>query len=67
MDLGRVFRRVAEGRIDATLRRAGVASGRVQLRDHRHVRPRIEGGYGRAHACAAGAHYQDVVLSNHLI
>jgi hypothetical protein len=39
----------------------------VQLRDHRHVRPRIEGGYGRAHACAAGAHYQDVVLSDHLV
>ena len=57
VDLGRVLRRVAERRVDAALRRAGVAAGRVQLRDHRHVRPGIEGGNGRAHACAAGAHY----------
>ena len=67
VDLGRVFGRVAERRVDAALRRAGVAARRVQLRDHRHVRPRIEGGNGRAHARAAGAHYEDVVLSDHLV
>jgi len=66
MDLGRVLRRIAERRVDAALCCAGVAAGRVQLLDHRNVRPRVEGGNGRAHACAAGAHYEDVVLSNHL-
>jgi hypothetical protein len=37
----------------------------VELRDHRDVGARIMRGDGRAHARAAGAHYQDVVLSDH--
>jgi len=39
MDLGRVFGRVAERRIDAALGRARMAAGRVQLRDHGDVAP----------------------------
>src|SRR4029078_13278648 len=35
--LGRVLRRIAEGGVDAALRRPGVRPGRVALREHAHV------------------------------
>jgi len=38
----------------------------MQLRDHRHIRAGIEGSDSRAHARAAGADYEDVVLSDHV-
>ena len=59
--LGVVLGRVAERRVDPALGRAGVAAGRMELRDHRHVRAcvvRLDGG---AHACAAGPDHEDVV------
>ena len=67
VDLGRVLGGVAECRVDAPFGGAGVRARRVQLRDHRHVRPGVECFDGRAHARAAGAHYQDVVLSDHVL
>src|SRR5262249_15762405 len=65
VDLRRVVLRVPERGVDAALSRAGMAPGRVELRDHRNIRACIVRGDGRAHACAAGAHYEDVVLTNH--
>ena len=58
---GAVFGRVAEGRIDAALGGAGVAPGRVQLRDHRDLRASIVSLDGCAHAGAPGADDEDVV------
>src|SRR5262249_35018608 len=65
VDLRRVVFRVPERGVDAALSGAGMAPGRVELRDHRNIRACIVRGDGRAHACAAGAHYEDVVLTNH--
>jgi hypothetical protein len=67
MDLGRVVGGVPERRVDAALGRSGMGPGRMQLRDHGHVRARVVRLDGRAHARAAGAHHQDVVLSDHFL
>ena len=63
--LGAVLGGVAERRVDAALGRAGVAAGRVQLRDHADVGARVVGLDGRAHACAAGADDEHVVRRFH--
>ena len=60
-DLGRVLGGVAERRVDAALGGAGVAAGRVELRDHADVGAGIVGLDRGAHAGAAGADDQDVV------
>ena len=64
--LGRVLGRVPERRVDAALGRAGVAAGRVELRDHADVGACVVGLDGRAHAGAAGADDQDVVRRFHV-
>src|SRR5207253_2729206 len=63
--LGAVLGGVAERSIDPALRRTGVRTRRVQLRDHHHVCARIVGSNGGAHAGAAGTHHQDVMLRDH--
>jgi hypothetical protein len=37
----------------------------MQLRDDRHVSPAVVCSDGGAHACAAAADHEDVVLSDH--
>ena len=63
--LGGVVGRVPERRVDAALGRAGVAAGRVQLRDDRDVRARVVGLDRGAHACATRADHEYVVLRVH--
>jgi hypothetical protein len=65
VDLGVVLRRVSERRVDATLGRARVRARRVDLRDHRHVRARVESLDRCAHACAARPDDEHVVLRDH--
>ena len=65
-DLRRVLGGVPERRVDAALGRAGMAAGRVELRDHADVRACVVGLDGRAHAGAAGADDQDVVRCFHV-
>ena len=65
VDLRRVLGGVPERRVDAALGRAGVAAGRVELRDHADVRAGIVGLDRGAHAGAAGADDQDVVRRFH--
>ena len=67
VDLRRVLGRVSERGVDPALGRSGMRAGRVQLRDHRDVRPGVVGLDGRAHARAAGADHEDVVLSDHVL
>ncbi len=64
--LGVVLGGVPERRVDPALGRAGVAADRVDLRDHRHVRPRVEGLDRCAHARAAGPDDEHVVLRYHV-
>jgi hypothetical protein len=64
--LGVVLPRVPERCVDPALGGAGVAPGRVQLRDHGDVRARVVGLDRGAHAGAAGADDQDVVLRDHV-
>ena len=63
--LGVVLARVAERRVDAALGRAGVAARRVELRDDADVGARVERLDRGAHACAAGADDEHVVLRFH--
>ena len=63
--LGVVLGRVAERRVDPALGRARVAADRVDLRDERDVGARVVGLDRRAHAGAAGADDEDVVLRFH--
>ena len=63
--LGIVLGGVPEGRVDPALGRAGVAPGRVDLGDHRHVGADVERFDGRAHARAAGTDDEHVVLGVH--
>ena len=63
--LGAVVAGVPEGRVDPALGRAGVAAGRVELRDDRDVRARIVGLDRGAHARATGADHEYVVLRLH--
>ena len=65
-DLGGVLGGVPERRVDAALGRAGMAAGRVQLRDDADVRAGVVRLDGRAHARAAGADDQDVVRRFHV-
>src|SRR6185503_1803887 len=62
---GVVLRGVAKGRVDAALRRAGVAANGMDLGDERHVRPLVVGLDSRAHAGTAGTDDEDVVLRFH--
>ena len=63
--LGVVVGLVPERRVDAPLRRAGVAAGRVELRDDGHARPGVVGLDRGAHAGAAGTHDEHVEGSVH--
>ena len=65
MRLGIVLGGVPERGIDAALCRAGVAAGRVELGDDRNVCTRIVSLDRGAHACAAGADHEYVVLRVH--
>ena len=65
MALRRVLGGVPERRVDAALGRAGVAAGRVELRDHADRRTGVVCLDRGAHACAAGADDQDVVTRFH--
>ena len=66
MLLGAVGTGVTERRVDASPGRAGVAAGRVQLRDERHVGARVVRFDGGAHARAAGPDNQyDVRVLRH--
>ena len=62
---GIVLGGVPERRVDAALGRAGVAAGRVDLRDDGDVRARVEGLDRGAHAGAAGADDEHVVRRLH--
>ena len=66
VDLGRVLGRVPERGVDAALGRAGMAAGRVELRDHPDVCAGVVGLDRGAHAGAAGADDQDVVGRFHV-
>ena len=57
---------VPERRVDAAFRRAGVAAGRVELRDDADVRPRVVGLDSGAHAGAAGSDDEHVERGVHL-
>ena len=59
--LGAVLGLVAEGGVDATLRRAGVAPRRMQLRDDGDLRAPVVRLDGGTHAGAPGADDEDVV------
>ena len=59
--LGRVRSRVPECRVDPALGRAGVAAGRVELRDDSDVGPGVVRRDGRAHPCATRADDEHVV------
>jgi hypothetical protein len=66
----RVFLRVVLGgvperRVDAAFRRSGMAADGMDLRDQRHVRPRVVGLDSGAHTGTAGADDQDIVLGLH--
>ena len=63
--LGIVLGGVPERRVDAALGGAGVAADRMDLRDERDVRARVVCLDGGAHAGAAGADDQHVVLRFH--
>jgi hypothetical protein len=65
VDLGVVLGRVPERRVDASLGRPGVRAGRMKLRDHRDVRARVVGLDRGAHASAARADDEHVVLRDH--
>ncbi len=64
--LGVVLAGVAERGVDASLCGAGVAPRGVQLRDYADVRALVERLDRGAHACAAGADDEHVVLGFHL-
>ena len=66
VDLGVVLGRVAERRVDASLGRAGVRARRVELRDHRDVGAGVVGLDRGAHASAARADDEHVVLRDHV-
>ncbi len=66
MGLGAVVAGVAECSVDAALGRAGVASRRMQLRDHRDVGARVERLDRRPHAGTAGADHEYVVRRLHV-
>ena len=63
--LGVVLGRVPERRVDPALGRAGVAAGRMDLRDERDVGARVMRLDGRAHARAAGPDDEHIVLRFH--
>src|SRR5207253_7909350 len=62
---GAVLGGVAESRVDPALGRAGVAPDRVDLREESDVGARVVRLDGCAHAGAAGADDEDVVLRFH--
>ena len=66
MDLGAVLAGVPEGRVDPALGRAGVAAGRVELRDDRDVRARVVRLDRGAHPRATRPDHEYVVLRLHL-
>ncbi len=63
--LGVVLGGVPERRVDAALGRAGVAAGRVELRDDRDVGAGVVSLDRSAHACAPGPDHEYVVLRVH--
>ena len=63
--LGAVLAGVPERRVDAALGRAGVAAGRMELRDDRDVGAGIVSFDRGAHACATRADHEYVVLRVH--
>jgi hypothetical protein len=63
--LGAVLAGVPERRVDPALGRAGVAAGRVELRDDGDVGAGIVSLDRGAHACAARADHEYVVLRVH--
>ena len=63
--LGAVVAGVSERRVDPALGRAGVAAGRVELRDDRDVGTRVVSLDRGAHTSAAGADHEYVVLRVH--
>jgi hypothetical protein len=65
--LGAVLGRIAERRVDAALRRSGVAANWVDLGEERDVGACVEGLDRRTHSRAAGADDQHVVLGVHLL
>jgi hypothetical protein len=65
VDLGVVLRGIPESRVDAPLGGAGMAAHGVDLRDDRHVSALIERLDRGAHAGAAGANHEHVVLCVH--
>jgi len=58
---GIVLGLVAEGGVDAALRRTGVAPDRVDLGDERHIGTGLFGGDCRPHAGKASAHHHDIM------
>ena len=64
--LRRVLGGVAERGVDAALGRAGMAAGRMELRDDADVGARVVGLDRRAHTCAAGADDEHVVRCFHV-
>ena len=63
--LGGVLLRVSERRVDAALGGAGMAAGRMQLRDDGDVGSGVERLDRRAHARATGADHEDIVRRFH--
>ena len=56
---------VAEGRVDASLRRARMAANGMDLGDQRDIRSRVVSLDGGAHAGATGTDDENVVLGFH--
>ena len=63
--LRRVLLRVPERGVDAALGRAGMAAGRMELRDDGDVGSGVERLDRRAHARATGADHEDIVRRFH--
>jgi hypothetical protein len=63
--LGAVFTGVPERGVDAALGRAGVAAGRVELRDDRDIGAGVVSLDRSAHPCAPGPDHEYVVLRVH--